>query len=451
MSSTYYILGSGPVGVIVASYLLEKGNNVELIDNSGIQKSITKDIPKKFTYKKINKQIFSEFFQTIDDNRNVVLPVSSRTVGGFTEVWGGTLNNYDNLDFLNWPVNNKDLINEYLYLKKTITLMFDLDESCNITTLQEEYDDLTNNIYNFLSRNSKKLNNNNLFFKKSILFLKNGKTWSSSELLILLKERFPNNLNHITNFETIELFEEGEEIRLLSEKEEIKINNKKLFVATGYFSSAYLATSLLNKNKFNIKDSELRVVPFIWLGKSSKNKNSSTHPQLFFDIKNDNKKTIRTQLYSLNSEVISSIGENNIFYKILLTFFNKLLANRLYLNFIYSHSNVSDNYDFQMKNNKIHILNKTKVKNYDGLKVIGVFLRNFFLTFLLPLPAIKKFPPYGSFHSGACSFINSSDGRTSDKSNIHFIDSSVFKDIPSGPITFTSMSVGLKIVKDAIK
>jgi hypothetical protein len=104
-----------------------------------------------------------------------------------------------------------------------------------------------------------------------------------------------------------------------------------------------------------------------------------------------------------------------------------------------------------MKNNKIHILNKTKVKNYDGLKVIGVFLRNFFLTFLLPLPAIKKFPPYGSFHSGACSFINSSDGRTSDKSNIHFIDSSVFKDIPSGPITFTSMSVGLKIVKDAIK
>ncbi len=451
MNSTYYILGSGPVGVIVASYLLEKGNNVELIDNSGIQKSLRKDKSKNFTYKKINKQIFSEFFQTVDNNNNFVLPVSSSTVGGFTEVWGGTLNNYDNLDFLNWPINNKDLINEYLYVKKTINLMFDIDESYNITSLREEYDDLTNNIYSFLSRNSKKINNNNLFFKKSILFLKNEKIWSSSELLTVLKERFPNNLNHITNFETIEVFEEGKKIRLVSEKEEIKINNKKLFVAAGYFSSAYLATSLLNKDKFNIKDSELRVIPLLWFGKSSKNKNSSTHPQLFFDIKNDNKKTIRTQLYSLNSEVISSIGKNNILYKILLTFFNKLLANRLYLNFIYSHSNVSNDYDFQIKNKKIYILNKTKVKNYDGIKVIRVFLRNFFLTFLLPLPVIKKFPPYGSFHAGACQFINSSDGRTTEKSNIHFIDSSVFKDIPSGPITFTSMSVGLKIVKDAIK
>ena len=451
MNSTYYILGSGPVGVIAASYLLEKGNNVELIDNSGVQKSFRKEISKNFTYKKINKNIFSEFFQTIDYDNNFVLPVSSKTVGGFTEVWGGTLNNYDNLDFLNWPINNKDLINEYLYLKKTVNLMFDLDEFCNITSLQEEYDDLTNNIFDFLNRNSKKLNSNNLFFKKSILFIKNEKTWSSSDLLILLKEKFPNSLNHVTNFETIKVFEEGEEIRLLSETEEIKINNKKLFVATGYFSSAYLAASLLNKDKFNIKDSELRVIPLIWFGKNSKNKNSSTHPQLFFDIKNDNRKTIRTQLYSLNTEVISSIGENNSIYKILLTFFNKLFSNRLYLNFIYSHSDVSDSYDFQIKNKKIHILNKSKVKNYDGLKVIGAFLRNFFLTFLLPLPVIKKFPPYGSFHAGACSFINSSDGRISDKSNIHFIDSSVFKDIPSGPITFTSMSVGLKIVKDAIK
>ena len=35
--------------------------------------------------------------------------------------------------------------------------MFDLDEFCNITSLQEEYDDLTNNIFDFLSRNSKKI------------------------------------------------------------------------------------------------------------------------------------------------------------------------------------------------------------------------------------------------------------------------------------------------------
>ena len=89
-------------------------------------------------------------------------------------------------------------------------------------------------------------------------------------MLILLKEKFPNSLNHITNFETINVFEEGDEIRLQSETEEIKINNKKLFVATGYLSSAYLAASLLNKDKFSIKDSELRVVPLIWFGKNSK-------------------------------------------------------------------------------------------------------------------------------------------------------------------------------------
>ena len=30
--------------------------------------------------------------------------------------------------------------------------MFDIDESCNITSLREEYDDLTNNIYSIFTK-----------------------------------------------------------------------------------------------------------------------------------------------------------------------------------------------------------------------------------------------------------------------------------------------------------
>ena len=72
----------------------------------------------------------------------------------------------------------------------------------------------------------------------------------------------------------------------------------------------------------------------------------------------------------------------------------------------------------------------------------------------MQIPIFKKFKEYGSFHIGASSpLIENIDenGRISSDSNLHFLDSSTFMEIPSGPITFASMAMALKIVDRIIE
>ena len=70
----------------------------------------------------------------------------------------------------------------------------------------------------------------------------------------------------------------------------------------------------------------------------------------------------------------------------------------------------------------------------------------------------KKFETYGSFHLGSTSFkIGGSyrqdfneDGSLKDYPDIHFVDSILFQNVPSGPTTFLSMALGLNTTSKII-
>lgn len=83
----FVILGSGPVGSIICHYLLDKNYEVTLIDNFKPARS-NKNL--KFTLKKIEKNIFSDYFINNKKGKES-LPVGSMIIGGFSQVWGGTL------------------------------------------------------------------------------------------------------------------------------------------------------------------------------------------------------------------------------------------------------------------------------------------------------------------------------------------------------------------------
>ena len=76
-----------------------------------------------------------------------------------------------------------------------------------------------------------------------------------------------------------------------------------------------------------------------------------------------------------------------------------------------------------------------------------------------PNHSLKKFDTYGSFHFGSSYKISKTPnehnsvnikGQLNNESNIHFIDSAIMEDIPSGPITFSSIAIALNIVKNTI-
>ena len=79
----YIVVGTGPVGVVVAEYLLSQNKQVVIIDNSQCLNESTRD----FTLKKV----IEIFFQvTFTQDKTKHLPVSSSAQGGFSEIWGGT-------------------------------------------------------------------------------------------------------------------------------------------------------------------------------------------------------------------------------------------------------------------------------------------------------------------------------------------------------------------------
>ena len=220
-----------------------------------------------------------------------------------------------------------------------------------------------------------------------------------------------------------------------------------------------MAGKLLEVDKYKIQNSDLRVLPMIWLGKNCKEKSSNTFPQLFVDFKNEFDQITRGQLYILNNDLIKTLGEQVSKITInLIKFINFLLPNRVNLMFIYDNSCNSNFFEFQTSNNKIETIKVFKRKNSSLVNLIFTFIKNISSYKLMPLPVYRKFDTYGSFHIGSSEFINkegesykfNEDGRIEGYSDIYFVDSSIFKNSPSGPTTFLSMAIALKNVDDIL-
>lgn len=451
---TYYILGSGPVGVIVAKYLINLKFNVVIIDNSKQKNNEFRN--NKFLLKK-TKNIFSENLHAYKKSKPV-LPVSSEAIGGFSEIWGGVVEFLEDYELQNWPIMYDDLKNYYNFILKNVDI-----NSLKINSRNEienflEVDETFYMMLDKFKTNKFKIEKNKININLSKLFIKNKKIWSAKDTLNQIKKLYPNQIKHIQNFEVTNLKEGKNFIELSNRKESIKIENSKLFVAAGSFTSSVLASKIVNINEFKIQDSELNVMPLLWLGKTSLVKNRNTYPQLNISFKLENNTLIRTQLYGLSENLLTSLNLNILILKI-LKFLSWMFKNRIYILFIYSNSSNSSHNIFKIKNNYVEAIKKVSKKSNVVRSIYLKFLKVVKYTFLIPIPIIKKFPMYGSFHHGA-SFPISNDsnnmtsvnlnGQLTKDSNIHFLDSSVFCEIPSGPITLSSMALALFIVNGTV-
>ena len=187
----YLIVGTGPVGVVTAEYLLNQNKKVIIVDNSSTKKSKKTNYIFKYT----DEEIFSNNIYC-DSKKTNYLPVSSAIEGGFTKIWGGTFSELRDADFKNWDIDRNELNNFFLYLIKLLDLNVDIDDNFNLISNSNNYD---LGVDEFCNKNYK-----NLFIQKSKIMEKDGVVWSSDVLLSKLLTKYPET-QYINNLVKLQI------------------------------------------------------------------------------------------------------------------------------------------------------------------------------------------------------------------------------------------------------
>lgn len=439
----FVILGSGPVGTIICHYLLNKNHEVTLIDNSATTKTKNK---LNFTLKNIEENLFSDFF--INNKKgNTSLPVGSKIKGGFSKVWGGTLSELSKKDLDQWGLDYTDLIPYFDYIIESLNLKIKRKDKRFISEF-DNYDSIVKIMFDSLLNKPSKT----ICFEKSKLFINDEeKMWDAFDTINQLKRQFPD-FEYISNFEVTKISQDSDSVNIFSEKSSLVFKNSKLIVATGSFPSSYLCSNLIGADSYKIQSSDLRIFPILWLGKKSKIESTKVFPQIFLNYRNNLDQISRGQIYILNKQILNSLGKDiskPVIYS--LKILNSFLKNRLALLFLYENSLNSTSFEFQNKNKKINTIAIEKKRNISIFHLSVAFYKKVFRYKLAIIPLFKKFETYGSFHLGSTSFKIKdsyqqnflSDGSIKDYPNIHFVDSILFRNVPSGPTTFLSMALGL--------
>ena len=99
--------------------------------------------------------------------------------------------------------------------------------------------------------------------------------------------------------------------------------------------------------------------------------------------------------------MIDSVSGKLRLTKMLLYGIEKIFRNRIFISFIYSNSENSDYFHFNIDNENIEVFKKIKKINKDFKIVFLKLLKSFSFTHLIPILIYKTFPMYGSFHHGA--------------------------------------------------
>jgi ferredoxin len=496
-----YILGTGHSSLAALVACIEKNKEVTILDvgfrsNLNFNNSNIDVIKSKIPIKKINGSSYPYWDLKPKSfiKQNQTEAINSYSFGGFSNTWGAGVLPYSKDEFKNWPISLNEMEPYYKKLDSFLPLVAEDDNLSNefplyhskFTILKSSTQIL--NILNKIEKNSSKLINEGLTFGKSRLAInqvENKCTYCNKCI-----EGCPENLIHssVHSFETLlkkhnVKYINGVHIEMLSINEKSilidgfdLINNmdvsflaEKVFVGTGTISTTQLMMRSLKiyDKEIEIKDSQYFIFPILGATtKSTMNENVNTLAQIFCEVNNKQVSPNRIHLsiygYSpfLKEYVYSVFGIFNIILKPFLNFFLK----RMYVGQGFLHSEESNKLKIKLIKGEKDIItiiseNDKKVKK-TVLNLVRLFNRNTKITKLFGFTPFIKIAPTGkSYHIGGSMPMKKNPkedldtnvfGETNALPNVHIIDSSVFPDIPGGPIAYTMMANAYRIVIESI-
>ncbi|MAV60943.1 MAG: hypothetical protein CMQ83_01100 [Gammaproteobacteria bacterium] len=481
MGNKILVVGSGPSGLIALNELSKNEKlDVYLIDNSNY-KSMDK-IDKNCIFK--NKFIYGNRNSSLNspiDNQHALfqknkLPNISKSFGGFSNVWGGTVlpvsndeqfyyselginleDEYKELEnyFFNTSSSIKNEIPNFLETKYSRKAL----KKLNLLSLNNLYAEFSDIAFN---KNLTKeiLTNNEIckFCKSYKWYCSKDPIWSSKkDILKLLKNK---NVKYLEDTKLVKFNEGATQVECLLKIKE-KTNTKyfsKVILASGPISTSEIVINSGIVDEALLENSDLLSIPIIKVFNFQRNKTSFA--DLFITFTN-NKNNFFIQFYNYSRSLLH-LGRDNVPLLKYLNFLPDLFFSCFGGVFLYIDSNLSS----KLKISFNHNLNEFEYlpinpKNKKLLnKSLKILFNNLKKVKILPFKFMIKNYYFGSsnhlggqFPHSLIKQPNKTDiyGRLDGLERVFIVDSSVLPKVNTGPLTFTIMANSKRICKKILE
>jgi hypothetical protein len=447
------VVGSGPCGLLFANILLKNGFSVTMLDIGSSEESSI-DITDSLKTLKLNGTSNSTYdinqFEKIETNSTRKW-FTSKSLLGFSQVWGGT-----------WQENTKEFDSNWNMAYKEIDEILNFNAAhLSIVRVLSQCDCLT---MNFISKDQ--LNSNAIKYYRTKLLFKDFSEYPK------FSEDFDINQNIIWDADV--LFRSCLSYKNFTYQNnyyvrDIVSNNSKL-VLNGFDSKSFdfdfvalaggpvsNSTILIRSNiadQIILKDTRLVYVPFLNLRPTPRHKHGFSHSLFSIDILTDSEIGYHLQFYSHLEKVLERIlviipSKFRTFFKFIFIYFSRHFGVIL----VYADKDLSQSIRFSMDDNVIKARNiKPKLKNpkLRLFKDLTFKLLNFGL---IPLWFFAKFTTPGeSYHLGSASGVEMNlNGSIKQFPNVYILGTFPFKDLYPGPVTKSAMAQTYLAAIDLVK
>jgi hypothetical protein len=476
MGQKILIVGSGPSGLSSINVLSKlKNYEITLIDNSNFQlKEKSADCYFKNTFDLGNRitndeVIFDNQYSNYYQND---LPDISKSFGGFSNVWGGTISQMNEKDSLIYHELGINLHEDYKEIYRLIN-----------TTTKKISEDIPNFLKNkFINNTMERINNlenkkikanfSNIALKNDLIvdelaeqqickfcksykwYCSNSPIWSSKDQMrkiIKLK-----NIKYQENTRLIKFTEEKDDVKcLLTKNNESYLEDfSKVVLASGPIATSTIMINSGIVDKAELQNTDLYSIPFVKIFNFEINKTSFA--DLFINFRS-NEKDFFIQLYNfsrglmyLGKDAVSIVKYVNklpdfcfsflggLFIYIDSQFSSKLLVrlnqNTQKIEFERVNSRFQQEVNFQLKK-------LSRLLLFVGVKPLKILTKKYLFGTSNHYGA--QFP-HSKYKNGDTSDL---EGRVNNIRNVHIVDSSVLPRIHSGPLTLTTMANSNRISK----
>jgi len=480
VQNRYLVVGSGPSAVAVCSKLIESGHKPIVFD-TGIPQ-VTNHFEKNSEFKQINeenhvqknKKWFGGLVPYLQWNESNLFSEKELNVcqsfgfGGFSRVWGGTFDYYD--DYVGWPNSTQPITEDFEVINELVGYSKTSSESNQNTSSKKSikgcsfsdsfYQKIENHEGLRVNKSTVAIEKN-LRKKNSCELLGNCITGCAKDSIWFAGNQITewitkNQIIYFPNFFLQKILGSSNNTKLIfqNKAETITIKNyKRVFIACGPLGTGAILIRSGIKDSIEIKDTATLFFGAFSLKKKAVLESHHSLSQWWVELTGS--RNIRAQFYSPSKANLELLLEK---YK-LLRYFPRLqeaIILRLHPFICYVNSQDSDSLVMEKFENLIVV---RQIKNQKQEKTVNRNLRKLSKNLwkaglFIPTIFLKPTPPGSGFHLGSSmpqGIATDSWGRLSIWQNVHIVDASVLPTLEVGSITPTIMVNAARITREVIK
>lgn len=512
-----FVIGSGPSGIAVTQALLNQGLKVTMLDAGDqieYEKSLLKFAVAKCSSGKISKSLLSAYkgqelnrsrslsnvlpkklcygsefaYYSSQSGKNSILKInpnitalSSHALGGLSNVWGGAILPYRDVDIKDWPISIDDLEPHYRAITEIMPvagLSDDLEDDFprfgkNTSPLSPSKQAFA--LLADLEKYKKQLNNDGISFGRSRLAVNSASCTYCGLCLrgcphdliynsaITLRNFKSNpNFTYISKFVVNRVSENLDSITIYGSMngEKTELKGGKAYLGSGAVQSAYIILNSIGdaKKDFYIKDSQYFLIPLLRYKatKSASSEKLHTLSQIFLELNQfaSLTRSSHLQIYTFNDHYLDHFKKILGIFDFVSGPIVKILLERLLTIQGYLHSDDSStirasllDLNGEKKLSLEPLINRNTYKSV--MSVVEILQKNRASFNGLFLPQLLQYgqPGQGSHIGGFLPMQKHPNGLGSDLlgrplffKNLHIIDASILPTIPAQTITFTVMA-----------